>query len=407
MSVASRPRHPVTGRRFFLRARTPRELDAYLHRLDSLRTELRLGLRTADEVDRELRHLRHGPVTLERAAVSYLQRPALALNTKRRVRSLLATHLSALAYRPLGSLDAIALQAWIRTLERAGLHATSIGTVWRTVSAIGRHAQERGWLGVLPWSGWRPRLSSAGKRAPREAARTLSELARLLSAAAVIDEGAALLFRPADLEAKIACAALLGLRQGELGGLRWSDVQWGPPVVVLVARQWRDAPLKGHAQPKRIEAIDALGDVLWRHRERLESACLHHPEGPIFVRQRLSAPHRPRPYTRGQVLTSLELRSAVNRAGLPHVGAWSAHSLRDSFVTLEAASAGGDLARVASRSRHASLSSLVRYLRATTRDTAPPAFASLPRLTSNASGAAPLLPTAGTTDETAPNETPR
>jgi integrase len=402
VSVAARPRHPVTGRRFWLRAKTPRELGAYVHRLDSLRTELRLGMRSAEEVDRELRHLRHGPVTVERAAVSYLER-SLADNTKRRVRSLLASYLAPFAAKPIASIDAVQLAAWIRWLQSTGLHGTSIGTVWRTLRAIARHAQERGWIGALPWGAWRPKLPGGPKRPQREATRSLAELARLLEAARRNDDDDRALLRcaPADSEPKIAAAALLCLRQGELGGLRWSDIEWGPPLVVLVARQWEKAPLKMRAQPRRIEAATDLADILTRYRAHLQVSCLYDERGPVFP-SRKSVYGRPRAYTRGQVLTSLQLRAAVNRAGLPNAGGWSAHSLRDSFVTLEVDATGGDLARVASRSRHASLSSFVRYVRAVSRNTAPPAFHSLPGLEN--AGGAPSLPEHD--ESTAKNEPP-
>jgi integrase len=389
VSFMTRPRHPVTGRRFYLRARTQRELEAYMHRLDTLRTELRLNVRTVEEIDRELRHLRHGPVTLERAAVSYLERK-LADNTKRRVRSALDSHLRAIAALPIASLDAVTLQAWIRSVELTGIHQTSVRAVWKTLSAIVRHATERGWIGALPWGSWRPKIGRAPKRAQREATRTLAELRRLLEGARANDDEdrSYLPMSMADSEAKIAAASLLGLRQGELAGLRWDEVGWGPPLVVLVARQWENAPLKNSAQPRRIEAIEALAEILQRLRAHQERWGMYEPAGPVFP-SRKSAYGKPRPYTRGQVLTSLQVRSAVNRAGLPHPQAWSAHSLRDSFVTLEAQASGGDLVRVASRSRHASLTSLVRYLRAVSRDTAPPAFSCLPGY--NADGAPSLL----------------
>ena len=392
MSVAARPRHPVTGRRFHLRAASKRELDAYMHRIDSLRTELRLGVRTSEEIDRELRHLRHGPVTVERAAVAYLERDSLAKRTKDRVRALCDSpaggHLRPLLPLPIASLDGETLAAWIERLHRVPLHPTTIAMIWRTLRAIVRHAGERGWIGALPWGPWRPRLSGEGKRAQREATRSLEELVRLLLAARVEDDERALVFGACDLEAMIACAALLGLRQGELAGLRWPDVEPGPPLRVLVARQWENEPLKRGKRPQWIEAPPELGEILARHRARLEAWQLFDPSGPIFPARR-SQYGSPRAYTGGEPLTRLNLRAAVLRAALPQVGSWSAHSLRDSFVTLEAAASGGDLARVALRSRHGSLASLARYLRALTREPAPPAFPG--DQLDNANGAAPLL----------------
>lgn len=382
MTVSSRPRHPVTGRRFWLRAKTPRELAAYLHRIEALRSELKLGMRTPEEVDRELRHLRYGPVTVERAARSYLER-GLAETTRRRVRSAMAGHLKPLLPVPLAACDVPRLTRWIEAVAREGLRASSLGTLWRTLRAIGRHAAERGWIGALPWGSWRPRLRAPSARALREAARTPEELGQLLAGARALDDRAFTARRPRlpAVEAKIGCAALLGLRQGELAGLRWTDVTGGAggaPLQVLVARQWTGAATKAAKAPVRIETIAELGIILLRHRARLELAELFDRAGPVFPAPAASTPGRPRAYAKGEVLTRLSLRAAVRLAHLPHVEAWSAHSLRDTFVTLEAAATGGDLRRVASRSRHASLASLVRYLRTHSRDPAPPAIVRLP-----------------------------
>lgn len=382
MSFAARPRHPVTGKRISLSAASKRELDSYLYRIDSLRTELRLGVRSSEQIDRELRHLRHGPVTLARAAVAYLERP-LAMNTKRGMRSAVDGHLAVLLPNPIASLDAPTVAAWIEALAKAGLARTTIGTVWRKLRSLVRYAQERGWIGAPPWGDWRPsRGRGAAGRPTREAARSVDELVRLAHAARELDA-----IEYTGLECLILVAALLGLRQGELAGLRWHDVMWGPPLFVRVARQWgRGAPLKGNAKPRRIESIRELAIALLAHRDALTARQLFAESGPIFPVPSSEAT-RPRAYEKGEVLTRLKLRTAVARARLPNVGAWSAHSLRDSFVTLEAAAAGGDLAHVQSRSRHASLASLVRYLRAMNRNRpASPALLELPGLESGDAG---------------------
>jgi integrase len=400
MSVAARPRHPVTGRRFWLRASTPRELDAYLHRVDSLRTELRLGLRTPEAIDRELRHLRHGPVTLERAAVAYLERP-IALNTKRRIRSLLSTHWSELAPRPLASIDGPAAAAWVESLTRADLEPTTVATAWRSLRAVARYATEKGWIGSIPWGSYRPVLGRTMRRG-REAARTVSELVRLLAAAAALERDDEVRFF--GLQVKIALAALLGLRQGELAGLRWIDVAWGPPLVLTITRQWERGPLKSRAAPKALQTIAELAELLTAHEQKLRARELYLASGPIFPSPSRSAPGFPRAYLRGEVLTRLQLRSAVEVADLPNVGAWSAHSMRDTFVTLETDASGGDLGRVQARSRHASLSSLARYLRALSRSTpAAPALSCLPRPETDAAGL-PLLAIPSTQKETPPTK---
>jgi integrase len=379
VTFESRPRHPVTGRRFRLRARTKRELEAYLHRLDDLRTQLKLEIKSPEEVDRELRHLRHGPVTLERAAVAYCERASLSPLTRTAVRTLLAGHMRKLARQPLAAIDGPAVAAWIAELEHVPLEPTTIGTAWRRLSAIAAHARERGWIGSSPWGSYRPKLRSS-RRPPREAARTVQEFVRLLFAARDLDCTAWVDYKDAgDREAMMACAGLLGLRQGELGGLRWTDVDPGPPITVLVARQWNGKPLKRGCAPRRIETIPELGAILATYRSRLELVELFDPRGPVFPWREGSKRGRPVHYQRGEVLTRLNVRAAAARAGLPNVASWSAHSLRDTFVTLESAASGGDLVRVQTRSRHASLASLVRYLRALSRThPASPSLRSLP-----------------------------
>lgn len=382
--ASARPRHPVTGRRFRLRAGTPRELEAYLHRVESLRTELRLSMRTPEEVDRDIRRLVHGPITLERAALAYLERGSIAPNTRRGMRSALAVAFRPIADRPLASLDAPTLAGWIEGLARS-LEPTSLGTVWRRLRAIARYAQERGWIGRAPWGDWTPaRRASVRPRRQREAARSVDELVRLVHAARALDENVY-----TGLGLKILIACLLGLRQGELGGLRWEDVAWGPPLRITIARQWDEgAPVKAR-RVKQLESIDELAIALADHRERMKSARLYREKGPIFPGPD-SAPDHARAYSGGEVLTRLHMRKAVSLAGLPNIAGWSAHSCRDTFVTLEASAAGGDLQRVQARSRHASLASLVRYLRALDRNApASPALIELPGLEAGDAGPIP------------------
>ena len=398
---SSRPRHPVTGRRFYVHARTQRELDAYLHRIDRLREDLRLGVQTIEQVDRELRHLQHGPATLERACLAYLERPDLAKLTRARVRRAMGARLRPMLGKPLAALDVPFVSGWIRSMQtgRHGkLWSTTIATEWRTLRMVVRHAVERGWIAKLPWGEWRPKLSQSPKRSPREAARSFDELARLIVAARALD----LEMQRSDpkllttSEPKIASMALLGLRQGELAGLRWPDVDWGPPLRVLIARQWIESPLKNKAPPRILEAVPALGAILRRYRDHLESVGLYDPAGPIFPVP-INLPGSPAPYSKGEPLTRLQIRAAVERAQLPSLGAWSAHSLRDTFVTLETIASGGDLARVAARSRHGSLTSLARYLRASVRTPAPPSLLLLAE--EGEGGAAPIAHASATEKE--------
>jgi integrase len=362
---SARPTHPLTGRRIRLHASTQRELDAYLHRLDVLRTELKLDERSPEQVDRAMRRMQHGAVTLEKAALAYAQRAGLAPSTRGAVRALIAGRLAPLARLPLDALDAPRISEWIDDQLRT-LEPPSVDTLWRRLRAIVRYASERGWIGGAPWGLYRPKLRRR-PRGQREAARTVAEFVRILYAARDLDAAAHFDGRDVgDREAMLACAGLLCLRQGEIAGLRWTDIEPGPPVTVLIARQWAGAPLKGNATPTRIETIPELLEILLAYRARLHAAELYDPCGPVFP-WRKSKRGRPLPYPRGEPLTRRNVRAAVAHAGLPNVAAWSAHSLRDTFVTLEAGATGGDLPRIAARSRHASLSSLARYLRQLSR----------------------------------------
>jgi integrase len=387
-TFVAHPRHPLTGKQFTLRARTKRELEAYLAHLDKLREGLRLGTLTDHEVAHTLRRLRkHGRRTLEQAARAYMERPHLSPNTRRRVASNLATHLRELASLPLEALEAPRLAAW---LERCGRSLTggTLTVLWRTLRAVMRFALERGWIDRCPWGSWRPTLrGKASSRLPREAARHAGELRALLDAARELDELAARREPLACSAVKIAAAAFLGLRAGELAGLRWSDVDAAAGVVAIV-RQGGDGG--GRATKARrvdvIAAVSELFEALEDWRLYLEQVLLYAPEGPVFPCAWRSVEGRPLPYLeRAEVLTRAELRAAVERAGLPHAERWTPHSLRDTFVTLEAEGAAGDLAAVAERSRHASIGSLVRYLRARTREPAPP------RMLLNGAKSAPRL----------------
>lgn len=380
----ARPRHPITGRRIRLRARTARELASYQHRIDSLRTGLRLGLISPEEVSKQLSRLVHGPVTFERACVDYASRPSLARTTREAVRSLVRTHFRSLLVVELAALDAERLSQWIESLQRAGLQATTIGTVWRKLRAVVRYALGRGLITSSPWGTWNPRLGGRSRRLARECARSVGELVSLFDAARRLDG-----VTYAGLEAKIMCKALLGLRQGELGGLRWSDLDTAERTVTI-ARQWHDDPIKGKQNVVRMRTIVELVDALARHRDELVREDLFAEDGPIFPSPVHSSPGDARAYLRGPVLSSVDLRSAVRLAGLPNVDSWTPHSLRDSFVTLEADACGGDLARVQPRSRHASLASLARYLRERSRQLpVPPAISSLPRAETGGTGNSP------------------
>jgi integrase len=383
----SHPRHPLTGKQFRVSAATDRELQAVLVHVDSLRAALRLGLKSEDEIDSSLRRLVHGHATIERAAAAYVAQTHLAKNTRAAMTSFVRGAGAPLASVDLTALSPARVQTWLDQLAARGVSPGSRDSYWRRLRALVRFAAAREWIGRLPWGAWRPAFRGRRRVREREAARSLDELARLVDAARQEDGDRRLSGKtPYFLEAKITVTGCLGLRQGELVGLAWPDVSPGQGSIVI-ARQWGGARPKGQALPKILMATDALFELLERHRRELAALDLYDPRGPVFPNVEGSARGVPRAYTRGECLTRRALRAVVRRAQLPNDLAWSAHSLRDTFATLEEQS-HADLATLAQRTRHASLASLLRYLRAARREPPPPGF-SLPR--STAGRPAPLL----------------
>jgi integrase len=373
-SFTSRPRHPISGKRIVLRASSERELVHLQFLVDGYKREYRSNPLARDDVARQLLRLTRGSCTVERAAMAYAERE-LAPNTRRLVAWTLGA-MGELRSRELDALDAGTMSGWIDAMTRAGLSSSSVLTAWRMVSAVARHATSLGWIASAPWGAWRPRVRGDAGRLPREAARSVAELGELLDAARALDVSRLGRGLIANVEAKIATVALLGLRHGELAGLRWSDIDEDHGVVI-VARQRRGRATK-QRRVHELRAAAALFVVLDEYRRELTRHALFAVDGPVFPAMRASVPGSPRAYVSGETLTRETIRLVVERAGLPHPARWSAQSLRDSFVTLEHAT-HADLKALAERSRHASVASLVRYLRTRSRVPTEPGFELAPR----------------------------
>lgn len=361
----SEPRHPLTGKRIVIRARTQRELDAYLHRLDIIRQEQRLGIATTGDVQASLRGLERKRVTLREAAESYAQLTRLAPKTRKdalhmvcgpgkMLRGRMAYGmLSELAGERLEALTPPRLAKHFRALAERATWDTVL-TAWRTLRALIRHAAEQGWIVHAPYGLWRPPAPTHKKRKPtRECCRNAGERERLLAAAAELE-----LELGRRLVAPIACGLYLGLRNGELAGLEWRDVMLGtepfderPCCQVTIERQYNGAPLK-RGEARTVEGGEALACILAAHKGDIRRGARE----PVFPRP--SGGH----VLRGDVVSASDLQRVAERAGLGNPKLWSPHSLRDSFVTIEAQTCGGDLRRLAERTGHRSLDSLLRYL---------------------------------------------
>jgi integrase len=376
VSVVFHPRHPLTGRQIQITCASPLERDAYAATFRRWRTELALGLTTPEAVARALRRLEHGPATVARACLAYAE--VASANTARRVRSNLRGLLAPLAACELEALDGARLGRWIAELRIAGASDASIGVAWTTLRSAARHAVRAGWITQPAWGAWRPVLAQAAS-APKDAARTVRELGALLEAAWRLDVERRARGRYSDTFARIAAIGGLGLRNAEAAALGWDDFadDGAVPVVACTVRHqtiapWRGsrptAPVKGR-RACVLAVDDELAEVLKEHRAYLRSLDAFRVDGPVFP-----SPLTLRWSTHSVCLAPDTLREVAARAGLD-ARRFTTSSLRCTFVTLEARASGGDLRRVADRSRHASIGSLLRYLRSSSRELAPPGFA--------------------------------
>jgi integrase len=392
-----RVKHPISGKRMRLSASSPRELESYVRLVETLRTEYRIGMRSQDDVLKALRRLFHGSISFEVAAVEYMERTTLAKNTRTRTATFLKSLPAEMRARDVDSFDKTVIGPWLETLTLRGLREGPIRLAWWTLRAIIGYAVERGHLHSVPWGTWQPKIRSLkGGRREREALRTPAELVQLLRAAHEMDEEREAKGDLGQLEAKIAAAAMLGLRQEEIAGLRWPDVDTERQRVRIV-RQGDGGPTKTRRE-KVLVALPELFEVLAEHAVRLRKHRLYKKDGPVFPGPE-STPWQPRKVElrpspanahaidgwRGHAIDNDELRRAVTRAGLPDPKLWSAHSLKDSFATLEGQTYGNDLRALGERTGHKTISSLCRYLRTRSRGPVMPGFQLPPR------GSVPLL----------------
>lgn len=153
-------------------------------------------------------------------------------------------------------IDADAIAGLVRDLEEEGLHAidpdrpvrplgySSISNYCKPLQQSLAFAARRGWIPVSPFAVLtaddRPTRSDEERGRAHE--WTTAELEALLAAArALAERRAAPESRPYDFSTLLLVAATLGLRLGELLGLRWGDLvkeKDGSGYVLRVERQW-------------------------------------------------------------------------------------------------------------------------------------------------------------------------
>ena len=379
--------HPVQDgpkpRYCYVTADTLAEIDQIRSTYALQRRQIARGLLDPADIEEKLtaQEKRRLPVPLSALAARYLEREAITKRTRKNVIGFLTGQGRPLARLDYRELTAPRLKDWIEGMVARKLSRGYVQLQWWILRSIISYAVEMGIIKQCPWSIWTPKFKGLRRVKEGEAARTVEELAILLHTARAMDDERAtqraLLargVRPLLREPRIACAALLGLHQGELAGLRWFDVD---PVegVVAIVRQYDDQPLKTAARMARMRALPELFEMLFRHALDLDSMGLFDPAGPVFPALQRSIPGTPRPHRPGsKVIDERDLRTVVVRAGLPNAHEWNTTSLRRTFAMLELEGAAGDLVAASQRTRHASAANFLKYLRRRTRGAPPPGF---------------------------------
>jgi len=157
------------------------------------------------------------------------------------------------------------------------------------------------------------------------------------------------------LRALVAVAALLGLRRGELIGLKWADVDLDARTLAVrrtgarIAGEYTEGSPKSARSRRTITIPSILVDELRQHRARIHAERLR--LGPQW-----SDENRVFPNECGGPLGATTIRrtldSATERAGLPHL---RVHDLRHTAATMLIA-AGGSLSAAQELLGHATQS---------------------------------------------------
>jgi integrase len=308
---------------------------------------------TRTQAERELR--RHidtvavlaGPQrrTVEEAGAAYVDHLEHVMERKRTTlqdyRGYLRRHLAPFfGVRTLDRIDANQVTAYLLAKRREGLHSKTVQNHLNFLNGLFRFAIKRGWATANPVALVdRPKSARSAHRRIRFLQP--EELEAVLRAVPADELGA--VERPLYLT-----AAMTGLRQGELIGLRWVDVDW-PARRVRVADNYTrgafDSP-KSH-RGRSVPMADRLAGELERHFQR---SLFRADDDLVFCH----------PLT-GHVLDASKLRKrfavALERAG---VHAITFHELRHTFGT-QMAAAGAPLRAIQEWMGHADASTTEIY----------------------------------------------
>jgi integrase len=216
-----------------------------------------------------------------------------------------------LGERQLDEIDVDDIVALIADLRQRDYAGSTISSVLIPLSRLFAHAVRRNLIEVNPLS----KLDRSERpRVWRQERPVLNrdEIGRLLEAA------------PPRYRTLLATAVLSGLRQGELLGLRWRDIDFDHEVIHVrraLDRQQRDVPPKTPHALRDVVLIPALAESLRRHQE---ASGFNGPDDFVFA-TRIGTPLH---WTN---LATRALKPALKKAELQPLR-W--HDLRHCFASL-------------------------------------------------------------------------
>lgn len=367
--------HPITGQRLHLSSRNAGELARRRAYLEDLRRELGAAVHcphcggdlgvsrvTPAEVSelfqsattRNVGHAQARAVRLIPALERWIETldPVYADKPRAVLRNQIAPHFG--ASTPFLSLTRPRLEAWTEALRAEGYAPKTVRLAFDLVAGAYRRLVRSHTLPERPpWEGFKPpRVPKATH--PHRRALSAEELGRLVAGIAP---------RNPERARLVLFAALTGLRSGELVALSWDDVDAARGLLTIrhnAPDDWRTKfpdkkrptwPTKGRKVGAQALHPQALAAIL-EQRAELERRGRWRSDGPVW-------PDKDGDY-RGNN-NALRPETIQRDAAAAGVGPVSAHVLRHTFATLEAAS-GASLLDVSTRMRHASVRQTEDYL---------------------------------------------
>jgi integrase len=377
-TLLSQPRDPLTGRRIRITAGTLGELEHKTRKVAQVREGLRWGELDPRQAARVLHPAQGKRCTVGECWERYF--PGVPVRSKGIARATWTRRLQPyFAELQVWELDKTRMAAWAAKLEAEQFASKTIRSAYDWLAGAVAVAVDDGVIDGWPWGNWRPKKPVVLRE--RERCTSVDELARLLAAARELDARDWQDGRYADRVACLTVLAFCGLRQAEACALAWDHVDLvnrSLHVQYQAARGWPERFPDGRprdrtkTKPRIIalhaDAITAFGMQM----RQLERRGWYRDSGPVF------------PNLRGLFRTSARafrpdaLRALVVTAGLPNVDAWTTHSMRHTFATLEAIGHGGDLRAAQDRTGHSSLKQLEHYLHSAGRGLTQSAIPRLP-----------------------------